>query len=347
MSEDSQHLAVHGATYDEEDEDEFEEDGLGEYQAPAPGLQMSKREETNSWLPPKKSSSRKKRKLQPTANELVAETVPLNDIRRTYPNIVRSILNCSNNEEILSYLSKIFASDTDFLAIVRSAESENPNGPVYREVQGIHTTARCFAAYAESMPDAVCTVSLSSFLKKRKGDSEIHCKLTYAGSVTYKVIVENLEQVADISSAVMGLNALGSTSKDDIAMKTTVEVDVYKATNYTSSDSFDQNEAKKNKIEVGETDILIDVREDPEPYKTMFIATQDTQFRVAQTVLTKARSFQTSGSVVLYCNKDKKVQKIEIVYSSQESSRSSKYTEVSALLSKTAEEEAIVTKNED
>lgn len=312
---------------------------------------MSKREETNSWLPPKKLSGRRKRKRQPTANELVAETVPLNDIRRTYPNIIQLILNSSNRDEIITLLGEIAASDLDFLAVIRTFETENPNGPVYRETQGICSTARCFAAYAESMPDLVGTITLVSFLKKRNGDSEIRCRLTYAGSVTYNVVVENPEQVADISSAAMGLNALGSGSnlnKDEEAtaeMKV-VEVDIERSSN--ASISFDRNEpnTKKSKVQAGETEIVIDSHEDPEPYKTMFIATRETRFRVGPIVLTKARSFQTSGSIVLYCNKEKKVRKMEIVYSSQESSKSSKYTEVAALLSETNEKEDVGVKSE-
>lgn len=313
--------------------EEYDEDS-GEDLSPTHqlGAEMSKRDQTNFWLPPKRSAGRKKRKRQPLFSELVAETVPLNDIRRSYAGILQSVLNRSNCEEILGLFESIAASPTDFLTIVRSAESENPNGPVYREMQGIESTARCFAAYAESMPDVIASVTLKSFYKRRKGDSEVHCRISYAGSVTKKVVVENPEQTADISSAISGLNSLGTTSTFDQSSTFVQRINSTESIEIATLQSTSSDGQGKVEIPVGETDIVIHSHEDPEPYKSMFIASQKTRFRVAETVLPQARSFQTSGTMILSCNTAKKVCKVEIIYSSQEATKSSKYTEVAVLL---------------
>ena len=343
------------------------------------------------------SSSRSKMKMKKKGNQLVQETIPLNDIRRTYPHLVQTMLNRGQVDDCESKLSSICVTDSSFLLIINAAEKENPFGPIYQEIHGIQAASRCINAYFSAIPDSVFNISESKFYKRSIG-SEIHCTFSFSGSIIHRIVIEDLEQMHDISNAIMGLQTLAQVAIDreylptneGIITEDSPEVDddasndpqcnqdrkedecddtpeapsdtpstasshedseSFQSKNRTMSDSslspsqpteigmkrrysIDQQElvvpTGKKRLSVGEVDFFVDKDDDFASCDQLVIATSKTKFKIGERMLS-ARSFSTGGKIVFTLNTDKRVQKLEVTYSSRQATQSSKYIDESMI----------------
>jgi hypothetical protein len=134
-----------------------------------------------------------KLKIKPKKGQLIQETIPLNDVRRSYPRMIEAILN-RGLEDCESKLRNICTADADsFLLVLSAIEKVNPFGPVYQEVHGIGAASRYLNAYLSAIPDAVFAISESKFFKRLPG-SEIHCNFTFSGSVIHRIVVDGDEK---------------------------------------------------------------------------------------------------------------------------------------------------------
>lgn len=181
----------------------------------------------NAKSAPSSSSSKVKQKTKKKSNQLVQETIPLNDIRRTYPRLIETIMNRGQVEDCENKLSSICVKDSSFLLIISAIEREHPYGPIYQEIHGIEAAAKCINAYFSAIPDSVFAIVDSKFYKKPIG-SEIHCNFSFSGSVIHRIVIEDIEQMNDISNAILGLQTLAQVAIDREYLPTTGSTDTTK-----------------------------------------------------------------------------------------------------------------------
>lgn len=191
--------------------------------------ELTKHELTLMYLPPKRNHNRRRKKVV-GPNCLVSETVPLNDVRRTYPAVFASLTSRASLDEIRTQFSKIVAGE-DFTFVITTLEGENPFGPVYRENKGLEASIRFLAAYFQAVPDCIVTHSNMKFYKRKNGESILKTNFTITGCMAFKVLVNNAEQVDDFKCAVQGLQVLQSafqpTSEHDDSIESAEESDDY------------------------------------------------------------------------------------------------------------------------
>jgi hypothetical protein len=322
--------------------------------------QLSKHELTLLYLPPKRNQQRRRKKrFGPT--DLVPETVPLNDIRRTYPTIFSSLTTRATVEEIRSQFGKIVADDEDFSFVVRTEEEENPFGPVYRENKGLEASIKFLSAYFLAIPDCIFTYTSLQFYKRKNGESVLKTEFMITGCMAFKVLVENVEKTDDFKGAVEGLQGLQSASSeirndqdhqgyseddsnDVFEDEDEVEspqnkrrrVDTESAKidycdNSTSVSLSSTASIKKKKVNVGDTEVMIDEHDDECTYKSMIITSDASNYKLGHRL--EGRSFSTSGKMIFYMNKDKKLIKLDAQYSVTKTLESSKYDSLAELTS--------------
>lgn len=353
--------------------------------------ELSKHELTLMYLPPKRNHNRRKKKVL-GPNDLAPETVPLNDIRRTYPSVFASLTSRAGLEEMRAQFSKIVAGD-DFTFVVTTLEGENPFGPVYREMKGLEAAIKFMSAYFQAVPDCIVHHTNLQFFKRKNGESVLKTDFTIAGCMAFKVVVDNADQVDDFKSAVEGLqglqsaiqpgqeddgpgedsdggdesneednqaaeedshanssfqdpdeqprkrqrpnNVLGSSSSS-IASHTTPD----ESKSYSESSEIDalslrrleeerERLARKKRVEVGDTEVMIDADDDASAYRNMLIASDSTNYQLGQR--TEGRTFSTGGKMIFYMNKDKKLVKIDAQYSAKKTVDSCKYDSLNDL----------------
>lgn len=345
------------------------------------------------------TTNKGKIKSKKKTNQLVQETIPLNDIRRTYPRLVEALLNRGQVDDIESKLSSICINDSSFLLIINAIEKENPFGPIYQEIHGIQAASRCINAYFSAIPDSVFAILDSKFYKRSTG-SEIHCNYSFSGSIIHRIVIEDIEQTMDINNAIVGLQTLAQVALDREYLptsdginaaeemedeETTNEpIDVQNQesnedesdelqenptdstpspTSNTDADSppnsqkesestpsssanipnesgnkrrfsFDQQElvvpTGKKRLSVGEVDFFVDKNDNFVACDQLIIATNKTKFKIGER-MQSSRSFTTNGKIIFSLNADKRVQKLEVTYSSKLATQSSKYIDESMI----------------
>lgn len=70
-------------------------------------------------------------------NGLIMETLPIHDIRRTYPKILEELPSLMNAVEIESALKPIIVDAETFELVIAAREGTNPFGPTYNEIRGL------------------------------------------------------------------------------------------------------------------------------------------------------------------------------------------------------------------
>lgn len=356
--------------------------------------ELTKHELTLMYLPPKRNHNRRKKKVL-GPNDLAPETVPLNDVRRTYPSVFASLTSRAGLEEMRAQFSKIVAGD-DFTLVVTTVEGENPFGPVYREMKGLEAAIKFMSAYFQAVPDCIVHHTNLQFFKRKNGESVLKTDFTIGGCMAFKVVVDNADQVDDFRSAVEGLqglqsavqtgeqeddgqdgdngddnddgtesneeavaeeeshanssfqdadeqprkrqrpnHALGSSSSSIASHTTPDESKSYSETSEIDAMSLRRLEeererlAKKKRVEVGDTEVMIDADEDASAYRNMLITSDSTNYQLGQR--TEGRTFSTGGKMIFYMNKDKKLVKIDAQYSAQKTMDSCKYDSLNDL----------------
>lgn len=180
-----------------------------------PAQELSKRDLTLSYLPPKRNHQKRKRKII-GPNDLIPETVPLNDVRRSVPKVFSQLTSRAEFNEVRSQLEKLVESD-DVTLIASTIENENLFGPVYREMKGLDAVSKFIATYFSAIPDCVLSFSNLHFFKRKNNESELHTQFSLSGCVTFNVVIDNAEQVGDLKSAVevlQGLNGFNGADPD-------------------------------------------------------------------------------------------------------------------------------------
>lgn len=89
------------------------------------------------------------------------------------------------------------------------------------------------------------------------------------------------------------------------------------------------NAEKRKVFVVGETEFCTNIQQGddhypPPAYDQLMIATKKTKFRVGER-LPASRSFSTNGKIIFLLNQEKKVEKMEILFSAKMASQSSRY----------------------
>jgi hypothetical protein len=157
--------------------------------------------------PPRKPYERKKKKKFPI-DGFSPETVPLGDIRRTYPKLLEQMIHRADIDSIIKRLKKMVALEDEFILTISCVENENSFGPIYREFIGIKAAANFLHIQSQTIPDQVLLIESMKFFKHKSQHSQIRCDLVYAGCLVYKMIIEYPEVAIDFNLAVIGLQGL-------------------------------------------------------------------------------------------------------------------------------------------
>lgn len=149
---------------------------------------------------------------------LVVETVPLNDIRRTYCKRFEDMVNNANIADSYRPISEICVNPDKLTVCIYCEDYPMHSEPVYREFQSLMTMNKFFTTRMQSIPDAVFVVDKSQIFKsvhnkkKRKG-SEMHLYFRFTGSVISEIVWRNAETSLEMNFAVNSLSSLASSSE--------------------------------------------------------------------------------------------------------------------------------------
>eukprot|EP00981_Chlorochromonas_danica_P008028 scaffold1945_cov181-Ochromonas_danica.AAC.23 len=145
-------------------------------------------------------NKKRKRNLQ----ELKAETIPLNDARRSYPRIFATMMNRCQTEDIAHRLSAI-ADTQNFIFILQNKDIHDHICPKYRELRGIDCTSRFLGILFQTTPDSIFVMKDYQFYKKSTS-SQIHCNFELTGSSIYQMVIQNatciVQSIQSIASSV-------------------------------------------------------------------------------------------------------------------------------------------------
>eukprot|EP01033_Poteriospumella_lacustris_P018098 gene18098-12986_t len=123
-------------------------------------------------------------------------------------------------------------------------------------------------------------------------------------------------------------HALGSSSSSIASHTTPDESKSYTETSEIDATSLRRHEeerqrlAKKKRVEVGDTEVMIDADDDASAYRNMLITSDSTNYQLGQR--TEGRTFSTGGKMIFYMNRDKKLVKIDAQYSAKKTMDSCK-----------------------
>lgn len=130
-----------------------------------------------------------KNKKRKRMTELKTETIPLNDVRRSYPRIFATMMNRCQTEDMAARLAAI-ADSQHFTFVFHNTGLHDACAPKYREIRGIDATARFLGVFFQTTPDSIFLMKDHQFYK-RSNSSQIHCSFELSGSIIYQMIVSN------------------------------------------------------------------------------------------------------------------------------------------------------------
>lgn len=155
-------------------------------------------------------NKKRKRNLQ----ELKAETIPLNDARRSYPRIFATMMNRCQTEDIAHRLSAI-ADTQNFIFIFQNKDIHDHICPKYRELRGIDCTSRFLGVLFQTTPDSIFVMKDYQFYKKSTS-SQIHCNFELTGSSIYQMVIQNATCVVQSIQSIASSVTLGAASVDTL-----------------------------------------------------------------------------------------------------------------------------------
>lgn len=148
----------------------------------------------------------KNKKRKRNVHELKAETIPLNDVRRSYPRIFGTLMNRGQTEDIAQRLASI-ADPQSFVFVMHCKDLHDTVAPRYRELKGIDCAARFLGIFFQTTPDSIFVMRDHQFYK-RSTSSQIHCNFELMGSIIYQMNIQNATcLVQSISSMVEKVGA--------------------------------------------------------------------------------------------------------------------------------------------